>query len=51
MDLAVHQSVLDAKDSESGCTIHFVSAEVDAGSIVLQKKCAVDGVGETACTY
>jgi phosphoribosylglycinamide formyltransferase 1 len=24
MDLAVHQSVIDAKDTESGCTVHQV---------------------------
>lgn len=38
MDLAVHQAVIDAKDVESGCTIHFVTEEVDGGPIVIQKK-------------
>ncbi len=41
MDLAVHQSVIDARDSISGCTIHQVSEEVDGGDIVLQLKCDV----------
>ncbi len=41
MDLAVHQAVLDAKAQETGCTIHYVTKEVDAGPILLQKRCAV----------
>ena len=42
MDLAVHQSVLDAGDTESGCTIHQVNELVDGGKIELQLKCAVE---------
>ncbi|CCI47357.1 unnamed protein product [Albugo candida] len=41
MDLAVHQAVLDARKSESGCTIHFVTEQVDAGPIVVQMRCPV----------
>lgn len=41
MDLDVHQSVIDAGDDRSGCTIHQVSEEVDGGDIVLQLKCDV----------
>ncbi|APC92101.1 MULTISPECIES: phosphoribosylglycinamide formyltransferase [Francisella] len=41
MDLAVHQAVIAAGDSVSGCTIHQVSEEVDGGDIVLQLKCGV----------
>lgn len=41
MDLAVHQAVLDSKVQETGCTIHYVTKEVDAGPILLQKRCAV----------
>lgn len=37
----VHQVVLEAGDKESGMTIHLVTPEVDAGPIVLQKKCAI----------
>ncbi|APC97256.1 phosphoribosylglycinamide formyltransferase [Francisella frigiditurris] len=42
MDLAVHQAVIDAKDQETGCTIHEVTEEVDNGKIILQLKCKVD---------
>ncbi|TMW66475.1 hypothetical protein Poli38472_004240 [Pythium oligandrum] len=41
MDLAVHQAVLDAKKTQSGCTVHFVTEEVDAGPIAVQMKCPV----------
>jgi len=49
MDLNVHQAVLDAHETETGCTIHEVDAEVDSGKIILQKKCAVES-GDTAET-
>lgn len=38
----VHEEVIKAKEKESGCTIHFVEEEVDAGEIILQKKVQVD---------
>ena len=41
MDYAVHEAVLAAGVTESGCTIHRVTPELDAGPIVLQKRCAV----------
>lgn len=41
MDLQVHQAVLDARETESGCTVHLVEAVVDGGAIVVQKRCAV----------
>lgn len=41
MNLAVHQAVLDAGETETGCTVHFVNEQVDAGPIILQKKCPV----------
>ncbi|KGP63594.1 phosphoribosylglycinamide formyltransferase [Legionella norrlandica] len=41
MDTEVHQAVLDSGVKETGCTIHFVTEEVDAGPIILQKKCPV----------
>lgn len=47
MDLAVHQAVIDAKETESGCTIHQVTEAVDGGPIVVQKRVQV-AVGETA---
>jgi phosphoribosylglycinamide formyltransferase 1 len=42
MDLAVHQAVLDAGVPVSGCTVHLVTDKVDAGPILLQKKCAIE---------
>ncbi|KAL4177422.1 hypothetical protein KRP22_002355 [Phytophthora ramorum] len=41
MDLAVHRAVLDAKKTESGCTVHFVTEQVDAGPIAVQMTCPV----------
>jgi formyltetrahydrofolate-dependent phosphoribosylglycinamide formyltransferase len=37
----VHEAVLEAGETESGCTIHLVTPVYDEGPIVLQKKCAV----------
>lgn len=47
MDLAVHQAVLDAKEGETGCTIHQVTEEVDGGPIMVQKVVKVEP-GDTA---
>ncbi len=41
MNESVHQQVLDAKDKETGCTIHLVTAKVDGGPILVQKRCVV----------
>lgn len=41
MDRQVHQAVLDAGVSESGCTVHIVTELVDSGPIVTQKTCPV----------
>jgi phosphoribosylglycinamide formyltransferase-1 len=41
MNMSVHEAVLAAGVKETGCTIHQVTEEVDAGPIVLQKRCAV----------
>jgi phosphoribosylglycinamide formyltransferase-1 len=41
MNQKVHEAVLAAGVSETGCTIHQVTEEVDGGPIVLQKHCAV----------
>ena len=41
MDRAVHEAVLAAGVAETGCTVHQVTEEVDAGPIVLQKRCPV----------
>jgi phosphoribosylglycinamide formyltransferase-1 len=41
MNKSVHEAVLAAGVSETGCTIHQVTEEVDGGPIVLQQRCAV----------
>ena len=41
IDLDVHRAVLAAAVKETGCTVHYVTAEVDAGPIILQRTCAV----------
>jgi phosphoribosylglycinamide formyltransferase 1 len=41
MDLDVHRAVLDAGEKQSGCTVHFVTEDVDSGPIILQKQCDV----------
>jgi phosphoribosylglycinamide formyltransferase-1 len=38
----VHQAVLDSGCKLSGCTVHFVSQEVDAGPIILQRAVPVE---------
>jgi len=47
--LKVHQAVLDYGCKVSGCTIHFVTLDVDGGQIVLQKAVPVQE-GDTAET-
>jgi phosphoribosylglycinamide formyltransferase-1 len=47
MNQKVHEAVLAAGVSETGCTIHQVTEEVDGGPIVLQKRCPVLA-GDTA---
>ncbi len=42
----VHRAVLDAGETESGCTVHFVDAGVDAGEVILQRRVPVLG-GDT----
>jgi len=37
----VHEAVLAAGDTESGCTVHFVDAEYDRGAIILQRRSPV----------
>ncbi len=38
----VHQAVADAKESESGITIHYVNEHYDEGAIVFQASCAIE---------
>lgn len=37
----VHKAVLEAGETESGCTVHLCDAEYDSGPIVLQARCPV----------
>ena len=39
---AVHKAVIDAKEKESGITIHYVDDKYDHGEIIFQAKCTVD---------
>ncbi|HIB52099.1 MAG TPA: phosphoribosylglycinamide formyltransferase [Candidatus Marinimicrobia bacterium] len=42
LDTNVHEEVLKNGDTETGCTIHFVTDEVDGGPILIQKECNVE---------
>ncbi|HOP49518.1 MAG TPA: phosphoribosylglycinamide formyltransferase [Ignavibacteriales bacterium] len=35
--IKVHEKVLEAKETQTGATVHFVTSDVDAGPIILQK--------------
>ncbi len=37
----VHEAVIAAGDTESGCTVHMCDARYDTGAIVLQMRCPV----------
>jgi len=45
--MRVHRAVLAAGEAETGCTVHHVTAEYDAGPPILQRRIAVRP-GETA---
>jgi formyltetrahydrofolate-dependent phosphoribosylglycinamide formyltransferase len=47
--LNTHQRALDNNDKITGCTVHFVSEELDSGEIILQKSLYIDE-NETAET-
>ena len=38
----VHQAVWEAKEPESGMTIHYVNEHYDEGSIIFQARCSLD---------
>ena len=42
MDVNIHEEILQNGDVETGCTVHFVTEDVDAGPILIQKKCSVN---------
>ena len=37
----VHEAVIAAGETESGCSIHFVNEEYDEGAVFMQAKCPV----------
>ncbi|MGB0883072.1 MAG: formyltransferase family protein, partial [Vicingaceae bacterium] len=37
----VHKAVVEAKETESGITIHYVNENYDEGKIIFQEKCPV----------
>jgi formyltetrahydrofolate-dependent phosphoribosylglycinamide formyltransferase len=39
--LAVHRAVVEAGETESGCTVHWVTEQYDEGPILLQRSCPV----------
>ncbi|CAM9498258.1 unnamed protein product [Discosporangium mesarthrocarpum] len=41
-DLEVHRSILARGREVTGCTVHLAAEEVDAGAVVLQKRCRVE---------
>jgi phosphoribosylglycinamide formyltransferase-1 len=45
----VHEAVINSKEKESGCTIHFVNENYDEGKYILQKKISLS-VDETVDT-
>ena len=38
----MQEAVLAAGETEAGCTVHYVSAEVDGGSIIAQATVSVE---------
>ncbi|UUV17452.1 phosphoribosylglycinamide formyltransferase [Fusobacteria bacterium ZRK30] len=45
--MRIHRAVIEAKEYESGCTVHYVDAGIDTGEIIEQIKVKVD-LGDTA---
>lgn len=40
--LNTHQRAIDAKDTEHGVSVHFVSSELDAGAVILQASTSIE---------
>ncbi len=38
----VHEAVIQAKEQQSGITIHYVNEKYDSGDIIFQAKCKID---------
>ena len=41
--LNTHQRAIDAGDKEHGCSVHFVTPELDDGPVILQAKVKIEG--------
>jgi phosphoribosylglycinamide formyltransferase-1 len=39
--MKVHEAVVDARENETGITIHWVNEHYDEGAIIFQAKCEV----------
>lgn len=39
--LNTHQRVIDAAESDHGCTVHYMQAEMDEGAVLVQRRIAV----------
>jgi folate-dependent phosphoribosylglycinamide formyltransferase PurN len=44
--LNTHKRVLKNNEKYTGCTVHFVTPELDSGQIILQKRILID-INET----
>jgi len=44
MDTGVHEAVIAAKARVTGCTVHFVTEEVDGGATIVQRACPVHAI-------
>jgi phosphoribosylglycinamide formyltransferase 1 len=40
--MRVHQAVLEAGETESGCSVHYVNEHYDEGAVILQLRCPVE---------
>ena len=40
--LNTHKRAIKNKDRYSGCTVHFVTAKLDSGKIIIQKKVKIN---------
>lgn len=45
--IKVHESVLSAKEKESGISVHYVNEKFDEGEVIAQFKCPVDPADTT----
>ena len=41
--MRIHRAVIEAKEEESGCTVHYVDAGVDTGEIIEQSRVKIEG--------